>query len=71
MTVSLITARATRVIVVASRNLFEIAADELGDALQWTRIARLNEITDPFLVGIHELKIPAVDAAADSGGVLK
>ncbi len=69
MAITLITARATRIIQVSSRNLFEIAADELGDALQWNRIARLNGITDPFLVGIHTLKIPVYDLTASNGGV--
>ncbi len=69
MAITLITARATRIIQVSSRNLFEIAAEELGDALQWNRIARLNGITDPFLTGIYELKIPVYDLTASNGGV--
>lgn len=38
--------------------LFRIALEELGDAEQWDRIARLNQITDPWLVGSFDLKIP-------------
>ena len=39
-------------------NLFEIAARQLGDALQWINIARANGLVDPYLVGRHELVIP-------------
>ncbi len=38
--------------------LFRIALEELGDAEQWDRIARLNDLIDPWLVGYFELKIP-------------
>lgn len=71
MSVSLITARATRTITVSSTNLFQVAADELGDALQWTRIARMNGLIDPFIVGVVELKIPTVDPSIEAGGVLQ
>lgn len=71
MTLSLITARNTRTVTVSSTNLFQVAADELGDALQWTRIARMNGLTDPFIVGIVELKLPTVDPSLDADGVLR
>lgn len=49
--------------------LFEIAMEELGDALQWTRIAALNGIDDPWLTSIVAggLKIP--EPGESNGGV--
>jgi len=53
-------------------NLFRIALDQLGDALQWTRIAQANGLRDPFLpVNTPiKLKIPLVNPAADDSGIL-
>ena len=56
-----------RKITVAGGNLFRIAADELGDATQWVRIARLNRLKDPVLAGVVTLLLPARDAAASGG----
>ena len=47
--------------------MFRIAADELGDATQWVRIARLNRLKDPVLAGVVTLLLPARDAAASGG----
>ena len=54
-------------IIVTGGNLFQIAAAELGDATQWIRIARLNNISDPMLVGIVRLAIPDIDQDAGGG----
>ncbi|CAH2603220.1 conserved protein of unknown function [Rhodovastum atsumiense] len=48
-----------KTITVAGGNLFRIAAEELGDATQWDRIARLNGLWDPMLTGVVTLRIPA------------
>ena len=53
-----------------SGNLFQVAAQYLGDAIQWNRIARLNGLTDPFFTGYMVLKIPPVNSSAGNGGVL-
>jgi nucleoid-associated protein YgaU len=53
-------------ITVTGGNLFQIAATELGDATQWIRIAQLNNISDPMLIGIVTLTIPDTDQ--DTGG---
>lgn len=66
----LITARLIKTIRVPGGTLFDVAARELGDATQWTRVARLNGLTDPFLSGAATLKIPAVDVGYDDGGIL-
>lgn len=48
-------------------DLFDIAAQYLGDATQWIRIAQLNGITDPFLVGQIELVLPPINPDAGGG----
>lgn len=58
-------------ITVAGGNLFQIAAQYLGDASQWNRIAALNGMVDPMLTGVVvTLTIPAVNKAAGNGGIL-
>jgi hypothetical protein len=54
-------------ITVTGGNLFQIAATELGDATQWIRIAQLNNISDPTLIGIVALTIPDIDQDAGGG----
>jgi nucleoid-associated protein YgaU len=54
-------------ITVAGDNLFRIAATRLADATQWIRIAELNNISDPILVGVTSLLIPDVDPSAGGG----
>ncbi|MBV9756808.1 MAG: hypothetical protein JO047_07120 [Alphaproteobacteria bacterium] len=54
-------------ITVAGGNLFAIAAQRLGDATQWIRIAQLNSLTDPVLVGVVTLLIPPTDPRATGG----
>jgi hypothetical protein len=57
-------------LMVAGGNLFRIAAEQLGDATQWNRIAAANGLWDPFLVGVVTLTIPPVDPNAGNGGIL-
>jgi nucleoid-associated protein YgaU len=57
-------------ITVAGGNLYQIAAQYLGDPTQWNRIAQLNGLTDPFIIGTVTLKLPPVDASAANGGIL-
>ena len=45
-------------ITVPGGNLFQIAAQLLGDATQWNRIAELNGLTDPMIYGLTTLMIP-------------
>jgi hypothetical protein len=54
-------------LTVAGGNLFRIAAEQLGDATQWIRIAQLNGLSDPMLSGVVTLRIPARDPAAGGG----
>ena len=57
-------------VTVAGGNLFRIAAEQLGDATQWVRIAQLNTITDPMLSGLVTLQLPVVDPTA-GGGIVR
>jgi len=59
-----------RTITVSSDTLYAVAARELGDAAQWTRIARLNGLTDPWITGPVALKLPLVDQKTSYDGVL-
>lgn len=54
-------------ITVAGGNLFAVAAQYLNDATQWIKIAQLNEIADPVLVGVVTLIIPPADANTGGG----
>ena len=56
-----------QIITVTGGNLFQIAATELADATQWIRIAQLNDISDPMLIGVVTLIIPDIDQAAGGG----
>jgi nucleoid-associated protein YgaU len=59
-----------KTITVAGGNLFQIAAQYLGDATQWNRIATLNGLTDPNIVGIVTLKLPPMKVGGGNGGIL-
>lgn len=57
----------TKQITVAGGDLFRIAAEQLGDATQWVRIAQQNNLSDPQLWGLVTLTIPDVDPNAGGG----
>ncbi len=54
-------------IVVIGGNLFSIAAQYLGDATQWNRIAQANGLSDPFLSGEVTLIVPEINPDAGGG----
>ena len=56
-----------RTMTTVGGNLFRIAADTLGDATQWNRIARLNGLDDPVLTGLQTLQLPDPDPGAGGG----
>ena len=56
-----------RTILIAGSNLFTVAAQELGDATQWFRIAAMNGLTDPMLYGLVTLQIPNIDTTQTGG----
>ena len=51
-----------KIIADAGTTLFHIASRYLGDATQWTRIAKINNLSDPFLKIIVVLEIPPMNA---------
>ena len=55
------------IVTVAGGDLFRLALAQLGDATQWNRIAKVNGLSDPVLVGLITLRLPAVDATAGGG----
>jgi hypothetical protein len=56
-----------RTLTTAGGNLFQLAAEQLGDATQWVRIAQLNGLGDPILQGLVTLRLPDVDPTAGGG----
>lgn len=56
-----------RTIMVAGTTLFAVAAQELGDATQWYRIATLNRLNDPMVYGLATMQIPDLDESAGGG----
>jgi hypothetical protein len=48
-------------------SLYQIAAEQLGSAMQWINIAQANGITDPNLTGPTTLIIPAASSAFSDG----
>lgn len=51
-------ANGTASIVTSNTSLQRLAADAYGDQSKWTGIASANNITDPKVTGIQEIKIP-------------
>jgi hypothetical protein len=56
-----------KTITVVGGNLWQIAAAQLGDATQASRIAALNGLTDPFINGQVTLILPPIDASQTGG----
>ncbi len=61
-----------RTLTVIGGDLLAIAAQQLGDPLQWTRIASLNGLWDPQLTssGPTTLILPSAASAALQTGVI-
>jgi hypothetical protein len=57
-----------KTVPIAGGDLFRIAMEALGDATQWDRIALLNGIDDPMLVGLNTLRLPPRDGAGQGVG---
>lgn len=66
-------ATAVKTLTANGGNLFRIALDNLGDALQWNRIASSNRLLDPFLPSNMQINlvIPSLNFDASSSGVLQ
>ena len=57
----------TQTVTAVGGDLYRIAAQYLGDATQWIRIAQLNGLTDPIISGTVTLLIPSVDPTQTGG----
>lgn len=55
-------------VTMAGGSLYNVAANEYGDASAWTSIARANNLLDPVVDGVKNLIIPAKPDGA--GGVM-
>jgi nucleoid-associated protein YgaU len=63
--------RNAQTVAVAGGTLYQVAAQYLGDATQWNRIAALNGLFDPWLPSqVLTLKLPPVAAKGGNGGIL-
>lgn len=59
-----------QIVRVGHTTLFRVAADYLGDALYWTRVAIINGLTDPWIGPMMELKVPLRNADWPTDGIL-
>jgi nucleoid-associated protein YgaU len=51
----------------ADVSLFHVAARVMGDALQWYRIAKLNNLDDPMIYGTMTIVVPDPDPTTTGG----
>lgn len=59
-----------QIVRVSSTTLYQVAAEYLGDAMYWTRIALMNGLSDPWITGLVELRIPVQSADWPTDGIL-
>jgi hypothetical protein len=57
-------------ITVSGGNLFQLAAQYLGSAEQWSRLAQVNGLSDPMISGTITLTIPPTNPTGGNGGIL-
>jgi hypothetical protein len=71
--VNIPSATAVKTVTANGGNLFRIALDNLGDPLQWARVAAANSLIDPFLPSNSTiiLTVPPVNSAFVDSGVLR
>ena len=53
--------------VAPGQNLFALAAQYLGDATQWIRLAQQNGLADPVIYTVGTITVPDVDATLGGG----
>jgi hypothetical protein len=56
---------------IAGGSLYQVAAEEYGDATMWDRIAAASGLWDPIVTNVVTLVIPPADPGAATGGVLR
>lgn len=52
---------------VSNTSLSRIAATELGDSMQWTRLAQINKLYSPLIYEPTDLLVPERDQNAPKG----
>ncbi len=58
------------VVRASGTTLFHIAMQQFGDPLQWTAIADLNDMVDPWVTKQADILIPPVLPAGTPSGIL-
>ena len=59
-----------RAIHVSGLTLFHVAEMQLGDAMRWVELARINGMVDPWIWGVKRIMIPPVLSDAPLTGIL-
>lgn len=59
-----------QVVNVSDTTLFRLAMIYAGDPLQWVAIAELNGLSDPWVTGQQQIKIPPVFPGGTPSGIL-
>lgn len=52
------TANGVKTLTLSGSNLYQVAADQYGDATYWDSLAEANGLTDPQLTGINTITVP-------------
>jgi hypothetical protein len=59
-----------RSIFVSGITLFQVAEEQLGDALRWVELAEINGMVDPWIWGVRQVLIPPVLSQQPQTGIL-
>lgn len=59
-----------KIVRASNTTLFQIAMVESGDALQWVALAELNNLVDPWILGLTTVLIPPVLPTGEQSGIL-
>lgn len=55
---------------VSGTTLFHVAEMNLGDAMRWVELGRINGMTDPWIYGVHTILLPPVLSQEPLTGIL-
>lgn len=60
------TANGVKNVTLSGGNLYQVAADNYGDARYWESLATVNNLTDPQLTGINTIVVPTTPSTSVS-----
>ncbi len=60
------TANGVKSVTLSGGNLYQVAADNYGDARYWESLATVNNLTDPQLTGINTIVVPTTPSTSVS-----